>query len=72
MVFTFNPSCFVWICLKGGGLQELEIFFFIDIQISGNSDLPVYMLTCFIRHFFLEFIGGQLSYHSHSANGNLT
>lgn len=55
-----------------GGLQELKIFFFIDIQISGNSDLPVYMLTCFIRHFFLEFTGGQLSYHSHSENGNLT
>lgn len=39
---------------------------FIDIQISGNSDL--YMLICFIRHFFLEGIRGQVSYHSENFN----
>lgn len=39
---------------------------FIDIQISGNSDL--YMLICFIRHFFLEGIRGQVFYHSENFN----
>lgn len=68
MVFTFNSSCFVWICweMGGGGYRSLMDSSFIDIQISGNSDL--YMLICFITHFFLEGIRSQVSYHSENFN----
>lgn len=50
----------------GGGYRNWMDSSFIDIQISGNSDL--YMLICFIRHFFLEGIRGQVSYHSENFN----
>lgn len=49
----------------GGGYRNWMDCSFIDIQISGNSDL--YMI-CFIRHFFLEGIRGQVSYHSENLN----
>lgn len=54
--------------LRNGGGGATGIGWILRLLTFKFQEIQTYMLICFIRHFFLEGIRGQVSYHSENFN----